>query len=193
MERTSFEFNIVASPLHVQEVELDSVASPLHVQEVELDSVVSPLHIQETEFTPIFEGAIQKIACEYFTKLFELGLYIRGWRGEGHPYIALDIRPKYEALGEIPVHLVNFEVFANSLQPDDRKELDAFSVCDYFDNENFRTCKISIGRMLSEIAEGRYSTFMASGTLISTGIYYLRERCRYEIPDVDIRTLKNFC
>lgn len=130
---------------------------------------------------------------QYFTKLFELGQYVRGWKGPGNEYVPLSSRAVREVVNDtFPLHLIDFNDFCDSLNADLRTEIGALSIMTYDQSGNYSK-GMTINATFNSMCECRYPVFMASGHFMSTAVYYLKERYQCEIPNVDIKTLEHYC
>jgi hypothetical protein len=136
---------------------------------------------------PIYKD-ISSLAIDYFTKLFEIGNSIRGWSGTG-PYVSLDSRPVLQFESLVYPRLIAFSDCVNSLPEDLKSKLNNLRIRHYY-NGTFSQDGGCIGDYYLHLTIGRLSANIASGNLMSTAIYYLKEQYNYEIPNVDITTLK---
>jgi len=126
----------------------------------------------------------------FFVKLFEIGNIIRGWKGRG-TYAPLNVRPTNRFIKYINPMYIDFEEFINSMPVYLVKYLGSLPIY-YYDSGKFTEGNLSIGKLYDLLVHNKYPSIMASGSLISTAIYYLSEHYQYNVPGIDISTLINY-
>lgn len=125
---------------------------------------------------------------EYLDKIFELGMYMRRWKGPGHPYPLSEAQTRDNTL--LPEKktwevLDSLEKKRQQMSPRVRssivgtwdKRTDTFfnglRIVDYYGMTACQT-SLSLSQLLHEVIKGAYCIRMASSRLISTSYYYLK-------------------
>ena len=133
---------------------------------------------------------------DYFTRFFELGLTIRGWKS-GTPYISLNQKPNFVE-SDIVIALCEFSTFTESLPLELHQELGKLPLMLYSPSSSeghsrFVPNSRTIQKCRDDIVMNNFPCLVAANFFISTAIFYLKERCQTELPDVDISQFQSFC
>jgi len=135
---------------------------------------------------------------EYWITYFEMGMYMRQWRGPGHPYptgsretgheheIGSDIHIQ---IGQSVGRLKGILDDALARMPDDIAELVRnLTVMKNFEGRSETAGTTIMARYREVITRGTYCIRMASGPWAFTGAYYLKQILNEDIPGYSLDT-----
>lgn len=127
----------------------------------------------------------QEAYKDLLLKVFYAGMYMRRWRGPGHPYphMVEETKGSFDPNPNVTLALNAVHEAAATLPKYYR-----LPVIDYYD---YRLYVYEwLGVLLDEIRAGDKCIRMASTLLIYTAAYYLEQAFGVKIPDFDIHRLE---
>jgi len=183
------QYSLTFSVLHqvLQEIErLILFHAKADMSETQLAIIVARLSPAEKE---------ELKAC--LLLVFQTGMYMRQWKGPGHPYPVREkdtnglSRSHYSEnlLSQIVVHTTALNERLNTLSHPVRCIVDQLYIYDHVASRHFQS-KIKLVEQWQEIRTGNWCIRASSSNLISTGYHYLLTFFGYLDPEFRIEDLR---
>lgn len=115
--------------------------------------------------------------------IFNIGLYLGGWKGEGEPCIT-SIRPNYDIIRmELKVHFLITSLYNDQNYPLVKK----FPIICYYEGipskPSIIDINLDVDKCLNDVSSGMKENYLRmSSYLISTSYYYITSVCKTPLP-----------
>lgn len=139
-----------------------------------------------------FNTIIQGIIKDYLYTVFYTGMYMRRWRGPGHPYPILetDTFAKESPDLEVSKHLTRGIEQLKSLSQQAQQFCHGLAVCEYAVDGTVTHGEKPWGILWNEILSNKFCIRIASSRFIGTSYHYLRVLFRITIPNINVKHIE---
>ena len=155
------------------------------------DLIILGIQNMQADIPPLEVSSPHRV-IDYLFHLFQLGMYMRRWDGEGPPYplAEKDTLRDYDPIPKTAAGLVTLNESYERLRPEERDFIDSIILFRYRRGE-LEVSGRSLIECLASIVRGEECIRSASSYLIGTAYYILAKRFRIIIRDFDPAKLNN--
>lgn len=133
----------------------------------------------------------QDLVRRYLRQIFYTGMYMRRWKGPGHPFPLKqdDTRAKEDPDEVVRENLKHGTALLEQMDVDTRTLCMTLKICQYDADGSISHENVPFEREWHQVGTAKVCIRMASSKFVGTGYHYLRALFRETIPGVDVKTI----